>query len=1021
MKKNNVGLKLVVITLFIVLGLSSISQAMVKTVSNVENETDENIPMQTLSDDPPLYEWQDNFNNEQLIESSMSYDYEIVDGNAQMKSTYSIWTDPSFSCMKPITLKNNIGTPIPNYAAKIIIEYDSDMKANYGDIRFKHENSPTQWLDYWVEEYDSTSATVWVNLPSLPTGQSMLYLFYGNPAANDQSDFYSVFSEWEPEWANDEKVSVHVYTEGAWDPDVVYGGGVFLVTWEEGSAPYPPYTYFYKQDIRGSLYYPDGTPVSGAQDFTIRSGQGEQWHHEDPSAAYGNGKFFVAWEHYETSTDASTMQIKARLVTTTGSVSSTDIQVCMANSIQADPHVCYDSVNNRFLVTWEDARGGTSNYDIYGKLYDTNGNQIGSEFIISNAANSQCEPWAAYDHINQQYMIVWEEGVHPANGPFDIWVGLYDSSLNCIGPGSGSYKPIKIADGNIAKDYNFPCVAFCEENQRFLITYNDCDISSGDWQGDVWGKVLDSSGNTKVDTFLIRNGNFIRTDIAPYLSTNFLVAFNGGNNIWGRFVSSEDGTIYNGDIKLSSSTSAEADWVNMDTNGDEIFVAWEDNRVDYAAPFNGMPDTYANIWHLNIGGGSDVTITYGSEKNLILEAIITSKEIIPENIFRWHDFTEVSSGNIQFDILDSAGNVVADYQNINNGKDMSNLDEDVIRLRARFTRNDASETPTLDLWKVRYMGNDDESPRTEIDFIDGTRGLNDWYIEESVTIWLKASDFPEQTGSGVDATYYELDYGATQLYNEESGIHLVATQPDWMGEWTVNFWSVDNAGNVERHDDAEHKLDIKIDAERPYVEIINPVNEQQVETPFEMRAYATDNAQIERVEFDIEPFGERPNAPFAPDGYNAATHEYWWNCDIGPKSKTLALIEPVGTNVMIRAQVYDQSGQTWIDEIWIYIDNWGGKTKVIPRPILDALKTRIQFQKTLDITLPAIDTADKAKITATKILTGRQNTIWDYDLSNGIDASFDVNSGIYRISKTLYKNDEEITNELVSRMFYLAR
>jgi hypothetical protein len=337
-------------------------------------------------------------------------------------------------------------------------------------------------------------------------------------------------------------------------------------------------------------------------------------------------------------------------------------------------------------------------------------------------------------------------------------------------------------------------------------------------------------------------------------------------------------------------------------------------------------DAYGNIWHLNIGDSSDITISYGDEQQIILEAQITSKEIEPVNLFRWMDFDASYSGNIRFDILTASGSPVSGYQDISPGFDLSDLDQDVIRLKATMTRNDPSSSPTLDLWQVRYIGEDDEPPRTDIDHIDGLKGQNEWYIEESVTIWLKSWDLPEQIGSGIDVTYYTLNGGSSQIYNEEGGIFLEVVQNNnWMGEWDVVFWSVDKAGNIESTG-PENMIHIKIDAERPYIEILEPANEQQLKTPFIVRASATDNAAIERVEFDIEPFGEREGAPYPPDGQNG--DEYWWECDVGPKAKIKTLSHdptPTGTNVMLRAQVYDESGQTWLHEIWIYVENWGGE------------------------------------------------------------------------------------------------
>jgi len=1017
MKNEQKILKLVVITIFIILLVPSASSSLLKT-STINEEKPyfdgSSPPMQTL--DEPIYTWSDEFDNEQWIESTMSYDYEVNGGNAKMKGTYEIWTDPSWTKMMPISLRNNAGKTLNNYAIHLTVDYDSDMKSNYNDVRFKHGNTPTQWLPLWIENYDTNDAEFWVNIPTLPTGTSDLYMFYGKPSATSVSNFYGVFQEWEEEWANDEKLSTHVYSEDAEDSDVCFGNNKFLVVWEEGQELYPPYTLFWKHDIRGSIYDTSGNVIN--EDFTIRSGQGTQWHHENPSAAYGGGKFFVAWEHYYTSTDPSSMNIKARLVTTSGSAGS-DIVVCEDPNVQADPMVKFDNINNRFCVVWEDARQGTGNYNIYAKLYDTNGNQIGAEKDICTQSNNQFEPWVAFDPLHQQYMIVYEEKV--GDFEIDIYGQLFDKNLNSIG------SRFKVADGSSSTRYIYPCVEFSSEADRYLVTYNS-GTTSKPYRGSIYGKTYDSGGNLKSSAIIKSGTNFVRTDIAPYLETAFLVCFNGGGKIWGRFIT-VDGEIdtYDemGDIQLSASNSATADWVNVASDEDEIFVTWEDTRVDYAAPFEDYADAYGNIWHLNIGDSNDVTITPGSEKQLITEACITSKEITAENLFRWHDFdVTYSGGNIRFDILDASGDPVSGYTGISPGLDLSSLNEDAIRLRATFTRNDPSSSPALDRWQVRYIGEDDEDPCTTLDHIDGLKGQNGWYNDESLTIWLKASDFPEQTGSGVDATYYTINSGNTEIYSDASGIQLSATQAsNWMGEWDVNFWSVDKAGNVENKNKPENKLHFKIDAEDPYVEIVEPPEEEDVEMPFWMRAYATDNGQIDRVEFNIEIDGDwLPKEKV----YKDYEPPYEWFCDVKRgKAKILSASdpEPTGVSVMIKAEVFDESGRSWSHEIWIYITNWNNvpKQKTSFIQLLTTLKLAIEIDKTLDINMPTNIDADKIKMEATKIFTRKTYELWDNDLTDGCDASFDIPSGFYKITGYSYKDNDLIDKNIISRVFYLAK
>lgn len=1012
--KNNY-LKLVTLIVFVLFTAASISQATVKTY-NIKDDDVSSIA--TLDD--PTYEWVDDFNNEQLIESSMSYDYVVSKGSAEIKSTYPIWSDKSWTKLVPITLTNKKGSALENYAIHLNVDYDSDMQNNFADVRFKHENYPTQFLSQWIENYDSNDAEIWVNIPSIPAGDSTLYMFYGNPDAQKESNFYSVFDEWEEEWPNDKKISVHVYTEGSWDPDVCFGNDKFLVVWEEGSAPNPPYTYFYKQDIRGSLYQASGSAVK--EDFTIRSGSDPQWHHENPSAAYGGGKFFVAWEHYYTSNDPDSKNIIARFVSTSGNVDNSDIIICEEDDVQGDPMVKFDNKNNRFCVVWEDARNGKNNYNIYGRLYDTNGNTVGGEKNICVESNNQFEPWVAFDPEHEQYMIVYEE----KKGDFeiDIYGQLFDKNLNPVG------SRFKIADGSSSIRYLYPCVEYSEEADRYLVTYNS-GTPAKKYRGSIYGKTYTPSGQERSSAIIKQGQNFVRTDIAPYLETAFLVCFNGGGKIWGRFIT-VDGEIETydqmGDIQLSASTSAEADWVNVAVDENEIFVTWEDTRINYASPFNGMPDTYGNIWHLNIGDSSEVTASFGSEKQMILEAQITSKEITADNLFKWDKFTAVSDGAITFDVLNSDGNVISGYESINSGMDLSSINEKVIRLRAHLNRVDPSITPVLDKWKVTYLGIDEEPPRTSIDYIEGEKGLNEYYIEEGVTVWLKSEDFPKNIGSGVDKTYYTLNYGDSQVYNSEGGIHLTVSQSsNWKGEWVVTFWSEDIAGNEEDHGDPDHRIDIKIDAERPYVEVTEPANEQQIEQGegFWVRADASDNVEIERVEFDIEPFGERPNLPYVD-----RDPPYEWYCDVGPKSKTKTKDIGVlagGENVMIRAQVYDKSGQTWLDEIWVFIEDWNENSK--PKkaddikisnlfPLFNHLKFGFLLDESINLDVSS-DSFDRVDFTATKIFTREKKVISDIEPADGFNAEFIIPTGFYKITMDAYKEDELLSSDLITNLFFI--
>jgi len=269
----------------------------------------------------------------------------------------------------------------------------------------------------------------------------------------------------------------------------------------------------------------------------------------------------------------------------------------------------------------------------------------------------------------------------------------------------------------------------------------------------------------------------------------------------------------------------------------------------------------------------------------------------------------------------------------------------------------------LESWSVRYIGVDEVAPVTILDHISGNQGLNGWYTSQGVTVWLNAYDLPEGTGSGVNHTYYMLNNGETVEYSTASGISLVVSQDtQWMGMWDVTFWSVDNSGNVEDNTEPENTIQIRIDAEKPYVEITEPVDEQQVDLPFWVRATASDNAVVSRVEFDIEPFGQHPGLPYVDD-----EAPYEWFCNISEMNQVglSPSDDPhsLGVNKMVRARVFDESGQSWTHEVWVHIKNMESYGK---RFLIGFLKnrntseyeisfqTRCIFSLTLDTIIPAL-------------------------------------------------------------------
>ncbi|MDD5013263.1 MAG: DUF2341 domain-containing protein, partial [Candidatus Pacebacteria bacterium] len=76
---------------------------------------------------------------------------------------------------------------------------DSNCQEDYDDIRFT--NSSNQTLDYWIESSDSFSATIWVEVDSLASGDTTLYLYYDNSsettAVSNGENTFEFFDDFE--------------------------------------------------------------------------------------------------------------------------------------------------------------------------------------------------------------------------------------------------------------------------------------------------------------------------------------------------------------------------------------------------------------------------------------------------------------------------------------------------------------------------------------------------------------------------------------------------------------------------------------------------------------------------------------------------------------------------------------------------------------------------------------------------------------------------------------------------------
>jgi len=116
----------------------------------------------------------------------------IVRKYASPEPTTTLGSEDGWSRRAPVTI-NNPGSGLTDYQVKVDVTYDADMQPDFDDIRFMDSDDSTE-LSHWRESYTaSTSATFWVKVPSIPSGNKTIYMYYGNATASSASDGDATF------------------------------------------------------------------------------------------------------------------------------------------------------------------------------------------------------------------------------------------------------------------------------------------------------------------------------------------------------------------------------------------------------------------------------------------------------------------------------------------------------------------------------------------------------------------------------------------------------------------------------------------------------------------------------------------------------------------------------------------------------------------------------------------------------------------------------------------------------------
>ena len=265
-------------------------------------------------------------------------------------------------------------------------------------------------------------------------------------------------------------------------PKVAYSSASnsYLVVWMDERAGKPN-----SADIFGQRVSADGSLLG--EDFAIDNGANNQ---AFPSIAYRpqGDKFLVVWSEWIG--NSSNEDVFGRFVTAAGAVDDNKLPIGISGDQENFPYVGYDSDADTFLVLWGVSPNG-ENADIEGQLLTGSGALQGNVINVATATAHQFAPTAAYNPVEEQWFVVWNDTRTSGNQ-----TDVYSQRLSSAGA---------LVGGNV------PVAATSASENAYMVSYN---ISAGrymviwDTYGDVpsgiYGRIYAGSGTPYAAGFQVQ-------------------------------------------------------------------------------------------------------------------------------------------------------------------------------------------------------------------------------------------------------------------------------------------------------------------------------------------------------------------------------------------------------------------------------------------------------------------------------------------------------------------------------------
>jgi len=162
------------------------------------------------------------------------------------------------------------------------------------------------------------------------------------------------------------------------------------------------------------------------------------------------------------------------------------------NQFKSD--VACDTVNDRFMVVWEDQRNDATQDDVYGQVIASDGTMLGGNFLVAGTSDLERRPVLAANK-DGRYLVVWES---VAGESSNLYSRMIDSSGKLLG------EPIQVGS-NIGGTRNRAAVAYLKQEDVFFVVWDNSafdDLSDG-----IYGQFVESRGTLRQTAFPMTTAN----------------------------------------------------------------------------------------------------------------------------------------------------------------------------------------------------------------------------------------------------------------------------------------------------------------------------------------------------------------------------------------------------------------------------------------------------------------------------------------------------------------------------------